>query len=78
MDEEASIEFQEHLGCLVVAGKGIKGHSGISARIQLTLAKAGVNIKFITQGSKERCIVYGIDSSDGEKAVNAIYDGYLR
>ncbi|HGJ65631.1 TPA: aspartate kinase [bacterium] len=75
---DANIEFQERLGSLVVAGKGLKGYRGISAEIQLTLANAGVNIKFITQGSQERCIVYGIDSSDGTKAVKAVYEKYLR
>jgi aspartate kinase len=75
---DARIEFQERLGCLVVAGKGLKGYRGIAADIQLTLANAGVNISFISQGSRERCIVYGIDSSDGAKAVNAVYEKYLR
>lgn len=75
---DANIEFQERLGCLVVAGKGLKGYRGIAAEIQMTLANAGVNISFITQGSQERCIVYGIDSSDGTKAVKAVYEKYLR
>ena len=75
---DANIQFQERLGCLVVAGKGLKGYRGIAAEIQLTLASAGVSISFITQGSQERCIVYGIDSSDGEKAVKAVYEKYLR
>lgn len=68
---------EEHLGCLVVAGKGLKGRRGIAADIQQTLARAGVNIKFISQGSQERCIVYGIKSEDGKKAVNAVYKRYL-
>ena len=75
---EATIKFQEHLGCLVVAGKGLKGRRGISAEIQNTLALAGVNITFISQGSQERCIVYGIDRRDGKKAVTAVYDKYIR
>ena len=70
--------FQEHLGCIVVAGKGLKGYTGISAHIQLTLANAGINIRFISQGAQERCIVYGIDAADGKEAVKAVYDEYLR
>ncbi len=75
--EDASIEFQEHLGSLVVAGKGLKGRRGISAEIQATLANAGINIKFISQGSKERCIIYGFDSRDGLAAVKSIYTKYI-
>ncbi|MBI5398566.1 aspartate kinase [Candidatus Woesearchaeota archaeon] len=72
------VNFKEHLGCLAVAGKALRGHRGISASIQSTLADAGVNIIFISQGSEERCIIYGINGSDHKKAVNAIYDKYLR
>ncbi len=75
---DSSIKFQEHLGCLVVAGKGLKGRRGISADIQSTLADTDVNICFISQGSQERSIIYGIASEDGKKAVNAVYDKYLR
>lgn len=76
--QDAAIRFQEHLGSLVVAGKGLKGKKGISANIQTTLAEADINIKFISQGPLERCIIYGIEHSDGKKAVNAIYDKYIR
>jgi len=78
LGEDASIDFQEHLGSLVVAGKGLKGKKGISANIQQTLAEADIHIKFISQGPLERSIIYGINSSDSKKAVNAIYDKYLR
>jgi len=78
MGEDASINFQEHLGSLVVAGKGLKEKKGIFANIQQTLAEADVNIKFISKGPLERSIIYGINSSDTKKAVNAIYNKYLR
>ena len=76
--EGTKIELQEHLGSLAVSGKGMKGRKGISGDIQSTLADAGVNLTFIEQGSKERCIIYGINACDGPIAVNAIYDRYLR
>jgi aspartate kinase len=75
---KARVEFKDNLGALVVAGKGLKGTVGVSADIQLTLAATGINLEFITQGSQQRCIVYGVKFSDGKKAVNAIYDKYLR
>jgi len=78
MGKGSTVTFQENLGCLVVAGKGLRGRRGVSADIQMTLAGAGVNIKFISQASQEQCIVYGISSSDGKKSVNVVYDRYLR
>ncbi len=78
LGEDSNIFLQQNLGSLVVAGKGLKGKRGISADIQTTLAEAGVNIRFISQGPLERSIVYGIESSDGRKAVNVLYDKYLK
>lgn len=76
--EDSSVEFQDNLGILVVAGKGLRGHKGISAKIELALADSGVNILFKSQGAKERCIIWGIDNRDGRTAVNAVYDKFLR
>lgn len=77
LGSDASIEFQKNIGSLVVAGKGLRGNKGISAGIQSTLADAGVNIKFISQGPQERSIIYGIESQDSSKAVRAVYSKYL-
>ncbi len=74
---EKSIEFYDGLGNLVISGKGLKGNRGISAKIQSTLDHAGVNIMSIMQGPLERCIIYGIDERDKDKAVNAIYKKYI-
>ncbi|MBS3117674.1 hypothetical protein J4430_02220 [Candidatus Woesearchaeota archaeon] len=75
---KVTVDFQEHLASLVVAGKGLKGSRGVSADIQSTLAGRGINIQFIQQGARERSIIYGVHRSDGPDAVNAIYDKYLR
>jgi aspartate kinase len=74
----SEVSFQQNLGGLVVAGKGLRGNKGISARVQQTLADSNVNIRFITQGPLERCIIYGIDERDASVAVNAVYNGYLK
>jgi aspartate kinase len=74
----AKVEFKDGMGSLVVAGKGLRGNKGISADIQRTLADSGVNIRFISQGPRERCIVYGINADQESAAVNAIHDKYLK
>ncbi len=78
LGENNKVSFDEHLGTVVVAGKGLKGYKGISAKVQLCLAEVGINIRFISQGQKERSMVYGISQSDGNKAVNVVYDTFLR
>ena len=61
----------------MVAGKDLRGRRGIAANIQLALADAGINVRFMSQGPTERCIIYGVDISDGAKAVRAIYEKFI-
>ena len=49
---------EDNLCSVVVAGKGIKGNKGISGKIQTLLANKGINIKFMSGGTDERCIIY--------------------
>jgi aspartate kinase len=77
-NKNPKINFNENYGILVVAGKGIKESEYIQTKVSTTLSDAGVKIKFISQGPSERCIIYGINSADSSKAVNAIYDKFLK
>ena len=47
---------------------------GVAARIFAGLAEAGVNIRMIDQGSDELNIIVGVDDSDHNKAINALYN----
>lgn len=76
--EGASADFIDDLGIVVVAGKDLRGRRGISADVERTVADADVNIIFTSQGVRERCMIIGVADRDGKKAVNAIYDRFLR
>ncbi len=49
---------------------------GISAKVFTALAKGGVNIRMISQGSSELNIIIGVEDSDFEKAIAAIYEAF--
>ncbi|MDO8623633.1 MAG: hypothetical protein Q7R52_05300 [archaeon] len=72
----SKIDFLDNLGMLVVAGKAFRGNRGIAADILSTLAKADVNIRAISQGSDERCIMYGIEDDDRKKAMTSLFERY--
>jgi aspartate kinase len=79
LDTDATVRLgEDNLCSVVVAGKGIKGNRGISGKIQTFLANNGINIKFMSGGTDERCIIYGIEKKDGAKAANSIYDHFFR
>ena len=76
--DDGLVDFIENLGCLVVAGKGLREALGIAAGIQSTLDRARIDTVFTSIGAQKRCFVYGVNPLDGNKAVNALYDEFIR
>ena len=68
-----NITVHPNMGLVAVVGRGMIKNKGISAKVFTALAKAGVNIRMITQGSSELNIIVGIENDDFDKAVEAIY-----
>ena len=46
-------------------------------KIFIKLAKEGINIKMIDQGSSELNIIIGVKNSDFETAIKAIYNTFI-
>jgi aspartate kinase len=77
--EEAKVKSRNNLGCIVVAGKNLKRKIGkIDSEIRGLLYDNKINVEFSEQGRERRCLIYGVDNKNGPKAVNLIYDKYLR
>lgn len=68
-----NVFVEENLALLAVVGRGMVKAKGTAARIFSALAKAGVNIRMIDQGSSELNIIVGIDANDYVTALKAIY-----
>ena len=51
---------------------------GVSSRTFTALAKNGINIKMISQGSSEINIIIGVETKDFEKAIEAIYREFYK
>lgn len=65
-----------NMSLIAVVGRGMIRTIGISAKIFTALAKGGINIRMITQGSSELNIIVGIENNDFDKAVEAIYKAF--
>ncbi len=72
-----SIEIEPDLALIAIVGRGMKSAYGVSGRIFSALAHARVNVRMIDQGSSELNIIVGVDSSDFENAIKAIYDIFV-
>lgn len=65
-----------NMALIAVVGRGMIRTKGVSAKIFSGLAKTGINIRMITQGSSEMNIIVGVENEDFDKAVEAIYDSF--
>jgi len=63
--------------CVIAAmGANMKGTPGVASRIFTALAKKGINIRMIAQGSSELNISFVVKEKDGEAAVRAIHEEF--
>jgi aspartate kinase len=73
-----SVNIEYDLGLVMVVGEGMMHTVGIAARVTKALARHGINIRMINQGSSEVSIMFGVSEDDVDKAIICIYDEFFR
>ena len=68
-----NIEVIQGLALIAVVGHGMIRRTGAAADVFDVLAKAGINVRMIDQGSSELNIIIAVDNADFEKAIKALY-----
>ena len=69
----SSIDMEDNLSILAVVGEAMPGKIGVAGKFFSSLARAGVNVRAIAQGSSERNISAVIASKDAVKAERALH-----
>jgi len=72
---DVTCEDQQAIVCLV--GEDIHGKPGIAANVFTTVAKAGVNVRMISQGASEINISFVIRESDVPQAVRHLHSHFF-
>ncbi|MCL2672347.1 MAG: aspartate kinase [Clostridiales bacterium] len=70
------IEVSSGIALIATVGKGMARRLGVSATLFSALCAAGVNVRVIDQGSSEMNIIVGINETDFEVALRAIYAAF--
>lgn len=70
------IEPEDDVNVVAVVGEGMKGTPGVASKVFGAVAKRGINIRMIAQGSSELNISFVVKEEDGPEAVKAIHDEY--
>ena len=76
--EPDDITMVDKLALLSVVGRNMSKRSGTSGKIFGALGEAGINIRMITQSSQEISIIMGVNNDDFDRAVNVIYERFVR
>lgn len=72
-----SVSIGYNLALVMLVGEGMLNRVGVAGRATTALAKSGVNIQMINQGSSEVSIMFGIDEKDLDKAIVALYNEFF-
>jgi aspartate kinase len=70
------IEVIPGLALIATVGLGMVRQTGTAAKVCSALAKEGINIRMIDQGSSELNIIVGVEDDDFEWAIKAIYQEF--
>jgi aspartate kinase len=73
--DDVFIEYD--LALIVVAGEGLINMVGMAARATSALAKAGINIIIINQGSSEVSMMFGVKAEHCEASIRALYKEFF-
>ena len=72
------VNVVDQLALISVVGRTMSRRAGTSGRIFGALGEAGINIRMITQSSQEISIILGVNNSDFDRAINVIYDQFVK
>jgi aspartate kinase len=70
------IVSEEDVCVVAVLGAGMKGMPGVASRIFSAVAKEGINVRMIAQGSSEINVSFVVKEKDGEETVRAIHNEF--
>ena len=72
-----TVDVFDDMSLIATVGAGMSKRPGVAASLFTALAKAGVNIRMIDQGSSEMNIIVGVENKDFNKAIQAIYKEFV-
>ncbi len=68
-----SVTAEDDVCVIAIVGEGMRGTPGMASRLFTAVAKKGINVRMIAQGSSELNISFVVKETDGEETVRAIH-----
>ncbi|MDA4131245.1 MAG: aspartate kinase [Thaumarchaeota archaeon] len=73
----SKLDYEDDVSIVAVLGRGMIGTPGIAGRVFSSVARQGINIRMIAQGSSEINISFVIKDKDRNKAVAALHEEFV-
>jgi aspartate kinase len=77
LEQIAEVNCEQNQAIICLVGEDIHGKPGIAASVFNTVAKAGVNVRMISQGASEINISFVISEADVRKAVRHVHEHFF-
>lgn len=76
--EPDKLTVYDEIAVVAAVGRKMASRPGISGKIFGAMGQAGVNIRMITQGPDELNIIFGVENKDFAKAIQVLYDSFVK
>ncbi len=73
-----TLRIEDHISLIAVVGRAMKDAPGMSGKLLSEFGANSINIKVINQTSDELTICVGVNDRDFEKAIQCIYDKFVK
>ncbi len=70
------VNVSDDVAVIAVVGSGMRGIKGVAAKVFGAVARCGINVIMIAQGSSELNLAFVVKDSDCEQAVRALHDEF--
>lgn len=71
------LHFEKNLSIIMIVGEDMNEHIGVTARAANALAKEGINIEMLSQGSSEVSVMFIVKSNQEKAAIKALYQAFF-
>ena len=75
--DTGSVSVNDNLSIIATVGRGMVHNCGTAARLFSAMSRARINVRMIDQGSSELSIIVGVNDSDFEATIHAIYHEFV-
>ncbi len=73
-----TVDVTDGLAIIAVVGRKMAYKPGMSGQLFAALGQNNINIRMISQGSRELNIIVGVNNEDFENVINVIYNSFVK